>query len=225
MLKVCWNPETGRQVLVVGGDRHRCFYITGRRGIVELLTRGIEEFSKMYHVQPDADLGAVISALSNPGDGYTVSAEASKHLRKAAQALDKGNTTMATDTKKPSKLAPAKSAAKPVLTLAKPAGKPVASAPAKPAKPLPVAEKPAAKTSAPVKAEKPAAKESTGRVAKVADSEKISYTQANPKRANSESYARYEMYKKAKTVGEAISMGASRQDVNYDIAHGFATVA
>ena len=219
MLKVCWNPETGRQVLVVGGDRHRCFYITGRRGVVELLTRGVEEFSKMYHVQQDADLGAVISALSNPGDGYTVSVEASKHLRKAQQALDKGNTTMATDTKKPSKLAPAKPVAKPVPA-AKPASKPVASAPPKPAKPLPVS-KPAPVAAKVEKAEKPA---NGGRASKVDNSSKISYKQENPKRPSSESYARYEGYKKAKTVSEAIALGATRQDVNYDVAHGHATL-
>lgn len=117
---------------------------------------------------------------------------------------------MATDTKKPSKLAPA----------AKPAAKPVASAPAKPSKPLPVS-KPAPVAAKPEKTEKPA---TGGRASKVDNSSKITYKQDNPKRPSSESYARYEGYKKAKTVSEAIALGATRQDVNYDVKLGHATL-
>ena len=122
---------------------------------------------------------------------------------------------MATDTKKPSKLAPAKP-----VPAAKPASKPAASAPPKPAKPLPVS-KPAPVAAKVAQAEKPA---NGGRASKVDNSSKISYKQENPKRPSSESYARYEGYKKAKTVSEAIALGATRQDVNYDVAHGHATL-
>jgi hypothetical protein len=48
------------------------------------------------------------------------------------------------------------------------------------------------------------------------DEQKISFNPINPKNKNSFSRERYEAYKKAKTIGEAMQLGAIRGDINYD---------
>lgn len=49
----------------------------------------------------------------------------------------------------------------------------------------------------------------------------IKFQQANPKRAGSASYTRYERYKGAKTVGEARDAGAQPMDLKVDFDKGF----
>lgn len=56
------------------------------------------------------------------------------------------------------------------------------------------------------------------------DSTKIELRQANPKRAGTKSYDRYERYKGAKTFGEMYRLGGSRADAAHDLAKGFITV-
>jgi hypothetical protein len=48
----------------------------------------------------------------------------------------------------------------------------------------------------------------------------------NPKKEGSKSYARFQSYFKAKTVGEAMTgdTGVTYQDIVYDIGHGFIKV-
>lgn len=55
---------------------------------------------------------------------------------------------------------------------------------------------------------------------KLLDETAISFVQQNPKRAGSQAYTRYELYKLATTVGEALKKGAVRGDVQSDIKQG-----
>ena len=50
----------------------------------------------------------------------------------------------------------------------------------------------------------------------------IEFNMKNPKKKNSATYQRYEKYKQAKTKEEAIKLGASLSDINYDIDKGYA---
>ena len=54
------------------------------------------------------------------------------------------------------------------------------------------------------------------------DSLEIQFDQANPKRAPSASHDLYELYKHARTVGEARRLGATTGHVRYDLKKGFA---
>eukprot|EP00972_Heterocapsa_arctica_P105711 15573934-Heterocapsa_arctica.AAC.1 len=54
------------------------------------------------------------------------------------------------------------------------------------------------------------------------DATAIEFEQVNPKRVGTRSHEQYEMYKPARTVGEAILFGANRRDVRYDIKKGYA---
>ena len=54
------------------------------------------------------------------------------------------------------------------------------------------------------------------------DSLEIEFDQANPKRAPSASHDLYELYKRARTVGEARRLGATTGHVRYDVKKGFA---
>ena len=47
----------------------------------------------------------------------------------------------------------------------------------------------------------------------------IEFNMKNPKKKNSATYQRYEKYKHAKTKEDAIKLGASLSDINYDITH------
>lgn len=60
---------------------------------------------------------------------------------------------------------------------------------------------------------------------KLRDEDGIRYTETNPKKAATKSFARYERYQKAKTVAEAKSLGASTEDFRYDSSAGFLTVS
>lgn len=53
------------------------------------------------------------------------------------------------------------------------------------------------------------------------DLDKIRYDKQNPKRCDA--WNRYEQYKKARTVREALDLGATRRDICYDFANGFLT--
>ena len=50
----------------------------------------------------------------------------------------------------------------------------------------------------------------------------IEFNMKNPKKKNSATYQRYEKYKHAKTKEDAIKLGASLSDINYDIDKGYA---
>lgn len=50
----------------------------------------------------------------------------------------------------------------------------------------------------------------------------IEFNMKNPKKKNSATYQRYEKYKQAKTKEDAIKLGASLSDINYDIDKGYA---
>ncbi|CAK0863210.1 unnamed protein product [Prorocentrum cordatum] len=56
------------------------------------------------------------------------------------------------------------------------------------------------------------------------DSVAVSFRQDNPKSRGSKAHERYERYKAAATVGEAVGLGASKGDVANDVKKGFCTV-
>lgn len=58
---------------------------------------------------------------------------------------------------------------------------------------------------------------------KLPDGTQISFCAENPKRAGTKAHERYERYKLAKTVAEAIEFGASRSDITADIKNGYCT--
>lgn len=100
-----------------------------------------------------------------------------------------------------------------------------ASSSSKPeAKPAPRAKATAAKSSARGAAASPAsvavaAAADTGGVPE--DSEDILFEQANPKREGSGAFERYEKYKRARSVSEALRLGAVKGDVAHDYKKGF----
>jgi len=49
----------------------------------------------------------------------------------------------------------------------------------------------------------------------------VVWDQTNPKRAGSCAFDRYERYKRAKTVGEALSLGAAPGDISFDFKKGY----
>ena len=53
------------------------------------------------------------------------------------------------------------------------------------------------------------------------DSTKIAFQSANPKQKESKAWHRFEKYKAATTVGEAIGLGAERSDLNNDLKKNF----
>jgi len=59
---------------------------------------------------------------------------------------------------------------------------------------------------------------------KLTDDLRIQYRSENPKRPGTKANERYEQYKVATTVGEAISLGACRGDVANDVKQGFCTI-
>ena len=69
----------------------------------------------------------------------------------------------------------------------------------------------------------PAAQPAAQPAATMTENTPIKYIQANPKKVGSKSHARYEGYKKSRTIGEALEKGASRADIRYDADHGFLT--
>ena len=60
-----------------------------------------------------------------------------------------------------------------------------------------------------------------GNINKLAQHNAIEITQQNPKRAGSGANARYELYKFATTVGEALELGAWAGDIANDHNHGY----
>eukprot|EP00440_Ansanella_granifera_P002899 gb/GFBE01003165.1/.p1 GENE.gb/GFBE01003165.1/~~gb/GFBE01003165.1/.p1 ORF type:complete len:347 (+),score=81.16 gb/GFBE01003165.1/:1-1041(+) len=60
--------------------------------------------------------------------------------------------------------------------------------------------------------------------AKLSDETRISFRSENPKRSGTKAHERYEQYKTATTVAEAIRLGASRGDVSNDVKQGFCTL-
>lgn len=82
-----------------------------------------------------------------------------------------------------------------------------------------------------VKEEKPAKKGKAVKVkaepkSKEADTRKIKLlTKENPKREGSESFKRFELYRKSKTVADFIAAGGTAGDVRYDANAGYIEVA
>jgi ubiquitin-protein ligase len=60
---------------------------------------------------------------------------------------------------------------------------------------------------------------------KLLDHTPILFRQDNPKRSGTKAFERYELYKSAKTVGEAIKLGAQRADVANDLKQGACALA
>lgn len=56
----------------------------------------------------------------------------------------------------------------------------------------------------------------------LSESTAIQFEPINPKKRGSEAYDRYEQYKWARTVGEALRRGAAKGDIKYDLEKGFA---
>lgn len=56
---------------------------------------------------------------------------------------------------------------------------------------------------------------------KLTDDTKVSWEQECPKKSGSKAAKRYNKYKKAKTVGEALKLGATRCDFSWDSGRGF----
>jgi len=59
---------------------------------------------------------------------------------------------------------------------------------------------------------------------KLTDDLRIEYRSENPKRPGTKANERYEQYKVAATVGEAINLGACRGDIANDVKQGFCTI-
>jgi hypothetical protein len=55
----------------------------------------------------------------------------------------------------------------------------------------------------------------------ISDSEPIKFDQTNPKRAGTDACDRYEKYKSAKTIREAMALGAAKGDISNDVSRGF----
>ena len=49
----------------------------------------------------------------------------------------------------------------------------------------------------------------------------LDYQRANPKKADSKSWARYERYKAARDAAHFLDLGGTRADLLYDFRHGF----
>ncbi|CAE7873611.1 Ubiquitin-conjugating enzyme E2Q-like protein [Symbiodinium microadriaticum] len=58
---------------------------------------------------------------------------------------------------------------------------------------------------------------------KLTDDTPLTFLEHNPKRAGSKAHERFQCYKVAKTVAEALRLGASRSDITSDIKAGFCT--
>ncbi len=54
---------------------------------------------------------------------------------------------------------------------------------------------------------------------------KITFVENNPKRPSGKSHARFEAYKNAKSVQEAIAAGCTKADLRYDFDHKFVTLS
>eukprot|EP00931_Biecheleriopsis_adriatica_P032164 TRINITY_DN18796_c0_g1_i1.p1 TRINITY_DN18796_c0_g1~~TRINITY_DN18796_c0_g1_i1.p1 ORF type:complete len:176 (+),score=44.80 TRINITY_DN18796_c0_g1_i1:240-767(+) len=74
-----------------------------------------------------------------------------------------------------------------------------------------------ASKSPPVRAAAPKRRASTD----VGGDEPIEFLQANPKKPNSATWTRYEKYKAAKTMNEAISLGAAKGDIREALQKGW----
>lgn len=53
------------------------------------------------------------------------------------------------------------------------------------------------------------------------DTEPITFATVNPKRSGSSAFERYEKYKRARTVSEALNLGAVKGDIMHDFKRGF----
>ena len=51
----------------------------------------------------------------------------------------------------------------------------------------------------------------------------ISYRQSNPKMAGKQAWMRYEKYKNASTINDALKNGTTIGDLAWDLSHGFLT--
>jgi hypothetical protein len=60
-----------------------------------------------------------------------------------------------------------------------------------------------------------------GVVSQLLDDDKLRYESENPKRDGCNAYLRYKKYSRARTVGEAVKLGAQAIDFNHDYNHGF----
>merc|ERR1719353_2084059 len=60
-----------------------------------------------------------------------------------------------------------------------------------------------------------------GVVSQLLDDDKLRYETENPKRDGCNAYLRYKKYRRARTVGEAVKLGAQAIDFNHDYNHGF----
>lgn len=63
-----------------------------------------------------------------------------------------------------------------------------------------------------------------GVVPQLVDADPVQYEQKNPKLAGSNAHARYEEYRRARTIGEAVELGASAIDLVFDYNKGFLRV-
>ena len=61
------------------------------------------------------------------------------------------------------------------------------------------------------------------RVMNVDDGDGIRFVTRNPKRPRTAAWQRYEQYKVATTVGDALKLGAMRCDIRHDLKHCFAS--
>lgn len=64
-----------------------------------------------------------------------------------------------------------------------------------------------------------------GVVPHLLDADRVSYKKENPKKHGCMAYKRYQKYSRAKTVGEAVKLGALAIDLVFDYNHGFMQVA
>ena len=53
---------------------------------------------------------------------------------------------------------------------------------------------------------------------------RVEFQQRNPKLKSSKAHERYENYKKARTLRDALTLGASHADIRWDYSHGFFTI-
>merc|ERR1712187_929334 len=62
-----------------------------------------------------------------------------------------------------------------------------------------------------------------GRLCRVSNDQQIKYVCPNPKAAGGQAHARYSKYMRAKTIGQALKLGAAIGDFEFDLRNGFAS--
>ncbi len=199
-----------------------------------------KEFYQDYEPIPDYPVKRAAEIYLFSETSKEFSSEAKQHLERivgdpayAYDAAKFSSQPVLTKPKEPETMSTPETAGATATTSAAPAKTPAKKAPAKaPAKKAP-AKTPAKKAAAaPAKAAKTPAKTAKGTVAKGAKAPATSgridraakltlLVKENPKREGTKAHEAFEIYRKAKTVGDALDAGVPTGYLNFDVKAGF----